>query len=819
MVQEILQQFIDAYRQPDEVANRQRLGGQRVARILGVDVPHELIAAAGFVPVRLAADRTASTPRADALMGATELSPRSRSLLEALLEVPESDLIVISHAEAQFPQLFAILREIGKLNEARIGPVQFLDLKHLSRASTAHYNRVRLHEWRRALSDLSGRSLDDDAVKHELAVADEHRQLLKQAMALRTEASRLSGSEAIAIIGSAAILPAQMHSDLLRQLCAESSALGVRAGRRVFVTGSSHEDSSVYEQLESCGLLIVGEDHDWGDPWCVRGVADAGDPLSTLASPTRHVPTVGQSAAQRAKSLSTGVARTRPELVVHICMPGDEAAPWDTNTVRSACDNARVPLLVLEPVHLGDEQALRAEVQRFLDAKPRQTKPGLSRPRESAKQKSAPAAGERSRKSLQSVAAFADYQRAWFADLRRRVDAGEPLAVVNANAPQEILRALDIPFVVNQWWASIVAAKQQSARYLDLLRERGFPVEIDAYSSQGLAAVFDADSENAPWGGLPIPTFLQAINGTDGAAKLFEAWSQASGADLFLFERTIDARWELFQRWWETLPTRWHEVLEPQRLDLLVTEMRDLIANLERRTGRTFSQEKFAHVMALVNEQEEYYRRTRDLIARTVPAPAGIVDTMPATMTPQWHRGTEWARDAARAFHDEVAGRVRRGEAACANERIRLMWVGRGMWSEMGFYQRWEASHGAVFVWSMYLALAADGYIRTFDGGRDPLRALAARVVTMGDELRMPTWAAAWHVNEARTHGVDGAVALSDADPFVLRALEQAGVPVLALPLDNFNKEGADREAIERAVTQFIEGPAEAMARKRVLPA
>ena len=49
--------------------------------------------------------------------------------------------------------------------------------------------------------------------------------------------------------------------------------------------------------------------------------------------------------------------------------------------------------------------------------------------------------------------------------------------------------------------------------------------------------------------------------------------------------------------------------------------------------------------------------------------------------------------------------------------------------------------------------------------------------MTMGDELRMPTWAAAWHVNEAKTHGVDGAVALSDADPFVLRALERAGRP------------------------------------------
>lgn len=818
MAQEILQPFIDAYRQPGEVANRQRLNGRRIARVLGVDVPHEVIAAAGFVPIRLAADRAMATPRADALMGATELTPRSRSLLEALLQVPASDLIVISHAEAQFPQLFAILREVAALKEAPMGPVQFLDHKHLPRASTERYNKLRLSEWRAALERLSGRAIGDDALRCALSEAVEHRQRLRHAMALRAGECRLGGSEALAIIGSAAILPGAEHSELLRRLIAQSSALSVRTGRRVFVTGSSHEDGAIYERLESCGLLIVGEDHDWGDPWYVRGATDTGDPLGALASPTRHVPMVGQSATQRARSLSTGIARARPELVVHVCMPGDEAAPWDTNTVRSACDRAGVPLLVLAPPHLDDESALRAEVRRFLEAKHGEVKPG-ARLGPALARKSSPTTGERSRKSLQSVTAFADYQRTWFADLRRRVEAGEPLAVVNANAPQEILRALDIPFVVNQWWASIVAAKQQSRRYLDLLRERGFPVQIDAYSSQGLAAVFDADPENAPWGGLPTPTFLQAINGTDGAARLFEAWAQASGAELFLFERTIDTRWSLFKRWWESLPAQWDEVLEPERLDLLVTEMRELIANLERRTGRTFSQERFAHVMTLVNEQEEYYRRTRDLIARTVPAPAGIVDTMPATMTPQWHRGTEWARDAARAFYEEVAERVQRGEAACANERVRLMWVGRGMWSEMGFYQRWEASHGAVFVWSMYLALAADGYIRTFDGGQDPLRALAARVVTMGDELRMPTWAAAWHVNEAQTHSVDGAVALADADPFVLRALEQSGIPVLALPLDNFNKEGADREAIERSMTQFIEGPAQARARMRAAAA
>ena len=209
--------------------------------------------------------------------------------------------------------------------------------------------------------------------------------------------------------------------------------------------------------------------------------------------------------------------------------------------------------------------------------------------------------------------------------------------------------------------------------------------------------------------------------------------------------------------------------------------------------------------MTLVNEQEDWYRRTRDLIAAAPVVPVSVVDTMPATMVPQWHRGTEWARDAARTFHDEVAALVDSGSGVCPDERVRLMWVGRGMWSNMAFYQKWEESHGTVFIWSMYLSLAADGYIREFGAQGGAMRALAARFLTMGDELRMPRWAGAWHVHEARTHRVHGAVALADADPFVLRALSRAGIPVLELGVDNFNPAGSDGELIEARMQAFIE--------------
>lgn len=113
------------------------------------------------------------------------------------------------------------------------------------------------------------------------------------------------------------------------------------------------------------------------------------------------------------------------------------------------------------------------------------------------------------------------------------------------------------------------------------------------------------------------------------------------------------------------MPHRWEEAVGPARLDLLTAELENLVRFLETTTGRRFSETRFREVLALVNEQEEWNRKARDLIARARPAPLGVVDSIPSVMLPQWHRGTEWARDIARRFYEEVRERVDSGHAAC----------------------------------------------------------------------------------------------------------------------------------------------------------
>ncbi|CAN5279737.1 hypothetical protein BH10PSE1_BH10PSE1_05540 [soil metagenome] len=774
-------------------------GPDRVA-CLGADVPRELISAAGLTPWRIVPGAPQS---ATALPG---LSRRSQGVLEEATATGfGARAIVIAHDGAEDAQLFATLRELHRTGRGPVVPFDFIDLLHLTGEPTRAYNLARLKQFRTWLEVLTGQALATSNLTAAVKRANDQKRRLAEVFDARTsQPPVLAGSDALDLIRAVGRLPMDAGDALVAEARIAVQTATPLAGPRILVTGSAHETSDIYRAIEASGAVIVGEDHAWGDPWIASTLDEAIDPFEAFSarSQARLSPTPVQSSADRAGAIAARAVALRVDAILHLTLPGDEASPWDIKATREAIRNAAIPFLALDvPENVESHAAWLGRAKTFLATG--QDAPAPARPTNA--KPSAPSAAreaKRSRKSLACAADFGAWQRDWFAGVRQRAVEG-PFAVVNADAPQEILRALDIPYVVNQWWASIVAAKQKARDYGSLLRAADYPSHIESYSAQGLAAALDIDSDDAPWGGLPTPSILALVANSDPGAKLYEAWASETGADLFVFERSIDGRIDLPVEWWDDLPERWSETLEPERLDLMTAQIEQQIARLETLIARTLDRARLVEVMTLVNEQEDYYRRTRDLIARSYPVPVSIVDTMPATMVPQWHRGTVWARDAAKLFFEEVSERVATGEAACPGEKLRLMWVGRGLWSDTGFYQRWEESHGAVFVSSMYLSLAADGYLRAFEGEHDVVRALAARFLPMGDELRLPTWSGAWHVKEARLHGVHGAVAIDDADPLVLEALERAGIPVCRVAMNNM---GAGNTAVDAEITAFLDG-------------
>lgn len=104
-----------------------------------------------------------------------------------------------------------------------------------------------------------------------------------------------------------------------------------------------------------------------------------------------------------------------------------------------------------------------------------------------------------SKDRLGSAVAATRYQKDWFMSLQARARSGEPIALVNADAPHEVFRALDIPYVVNQWWSSIIAAKRRGPAALAMLADEGLPDFSLQYDALPLGEQMLPRDER-PWG-------------------------------------------------------------------------------------------------------------------------------------------------------------------------------------------------------------------------------------------------------------------------------------------------------------------------------
>lgn len=418
-------------------------------------------------------------------------------------------------------------------------------------------------------------------------------------------------------------------------------------------------------------------------------------------------------------------------------------------------------------------------------------------------------AAARSRKDLESTSLATRYQRDFGKTLQQRVvEQREPFAIAQADTAHEIFHALDIPVVTNQWWSAYLSAKQLSGRYLRVLADHGYPDNSCRYCSLGLGCSLDPDPAHAPWGGLPRPTVITARLTCDCIQRVFGHWARVLGTRFYPFEAPGWTHKD--PRWFERSRAHWQEVYEPRRIDLHVEELRGLITLLEAETGRRFDHARLHELMERINTQESLMYEAADMIARARPCPVSVVDQIPNVMIPQWHRGSDWALAHARRFRDEVQARVQQGAAVCANERLRLMWIGAGLWHDPGFYNALEERHGAVFVWSMYLAFSGPQYIRDLQG--DPLRALASRICSLNEVLHLPPWMNEWMVHEARRSGIDAAIILvpgssrlSVSGTRITRlSLEAAGIPALEIDADMVDAQDFEHGSLVERVSEFL---------------
>ncbi len=363
----MLADLADLYQHRDRAARAWQASGGKIVGYVGTDTPLELIEAAGMLPVRVCGDPRGGTDLAERYLG-TAGDPIMRSQLNRLLDGTYAfvDFLVIARDTEGMVLLFQTLRELQRVEpRADFPPFCLVDVLHLPYRTSQLYVRDEFRRLQSILSQWRGQATGDAELGAAIATRNQNRALLRELALLRVS-GRVSGVQALQAIGAGMVMPVREHTQQLRGTLAELSNAQEQHGRRVFLTGSEHEYTDVYEVIESSGGLVVGEDHDWGNRAFADVVEENGDPIDALADAYQlGAPASAKyGIAERAAYTAEQARATGAELVIAFVRTGDESPLWDIAQQRAALAKHGIPLSVLTNQPYGNVE--QSELQAAL---------------------------------------------------------------------------------------------------------------------------------------------------------------------------------------------------------------------------------------------------------------------------------------------------------------------------------------------------------------------------------------------------------------------------------------------------------------------
>lgn len=306
--------------------------------IIGADAPRQILLAAGATPVRLFGAWSGDISREAAeLLGAADAV--AARVLDGVLSGMHDGLagLVVCNDSAANLRVYYVLRLLAERGRIPY-PVQLLDTP---RGGGPHVNRFVARQYERLagfVSGCTGQALDAES----LAAAAGRENSLGKALGCvreRRVSGALSGSSALRCYAAAAQLPPEQALAAIEAI-QQNDTPGTMLPA-VFMTGSSHPDTTVYEALEQAGIGIVGEDHDAGDAaWIGQTVntASSGEAFRALAElHAQRPPSASRSlTSERTEHLLTEVHRTGAAGVVALVRDLDDGPVWDLPAQREA---------------------------------------------------------------------------------------------------------------------------------------------------------------------------------------------------------------------------------------------------------------------------------------------------------------------------------------------------------------------------------------------------------------------------------------------------------------------------------------------------
>lgn len=248
-------QALEAYRE-----------GVPVVGLTSNTIPWELVHAAGFFPVMLRSSQSA-TPTAEEYMEKNVFHARIRQIFDSLVRGEWDFLraVVLPRTSEQEYKLFLYLREVAR-EHPRDGmpPVYLYDLLH-SRSPESHaYGLTRTEKLKKQLEEIAGRPIATRNLLEEVAESNAARAAVRRLLRLRQRTPRLTGTEALPLIGAYWFMARAQYVKLALNAAEILTRRETLPGVRLLVKGAPLDGVWLHAALETHGAIVVAEDDWWG---------------------------------------------------------------------------------------------------------------------------------------------------------------------------------------------------------------------------------------------------------------------------------------------------------------------------------------------------------------------------------------------------------------------------------------------------------------------------------------------------------------------------------------------------------------------------
>jgi benzoyl-CoA reductase/2-hydroxyglutaryl-CoA dehydratase subunit BcrC/BadD/HgdB len=208
-----------------------------------------------------------ATPAADEYMEANVFHRRIRQIFDSVVSGAWDFLraILLPRTSEQEYKLFLYSREVARERTREGMPRVYLyDLLHTRSPESREYGLERTYELKKQLEEITGQPIGADALREAVVESNAARAAVRRLLRLRHDGPRLSGTEALRLIGPFWFMSRAEFATLALEAAEDLERRERLPGVRLLVKGAPLDGVGLHSALETRGAVVIAEDDWWG---------------------------------------------------------------------------------------------------------------------------------------------------------------------------------------------------------------------------------------------------------------------------------------------------------------------------------------------------------------------------------------------------------------------------------------------------------------------------------------------------------------------------------------------------------------------------